>query len=177
MYVLILAIDHGIQLIPSESDTPKSRAEKAKLESLVRAAIGVRGVQAICEEASPQWLTIAQRIAYENRPRIPWRNIVMTAQERLEAGVYDALLGRPFHWIPVDERDEERVAIEHRIPEDEIREQFFVDCIVEIAGACGANDILVLCGDMHADALKARLEAHGRPADVDHSLIHERRWE
>ncbi|MFZ0821820.1 MAG: hypothetical protein WAM91_17285 [Candidatus Acidiferrales bacterium] len=177
MNVFILAIDHGVQLAPGESDTPGSRAEKAKLESLVRGAISVRGVQAICEEANTQRLTIAQGIAYENRPRIPWRNIVMTAQERLEAGVYDALLGRPFHWILVDERDEERVAIEHRILEDEIREQFFVDCIVETAGACGAKDVLVLCGDMHADALKARLEAHGHRADVDHTLIPEKRWE
>ncbi len=123
MKFLILAIDHGWQLVPYGLETPESTAAKTLFEKVLTQIITGRGVDLICEECDPCRLSIAQKIAYEHNPRIPWKNISMSAQERLEAGIWGALLHRPAHTI--EETPGFYRTVEHRIPEDEVREEFF----------------------------------------------------
>jgi hypothetical protein len=66
------------------------------------------------------------------------------------------------------------VEIEHRIPEDDIREDFFVT--KSLRGAGESENILILRGDMHVQALKDKLELLGHRVDKDESLILDKRW-
>ena len=96
MRFFILAIDHGWQYMPYDLETPEIAAAKTRLETVLTQEIADRGVDLICEESDPCRLSIAQKIAYRHSPRIPWKNITMSAQERLEAGIWESLLHRPY---------------------------------------------------------------------------------
>jgi hypothetical protein len=84
MKSLFIAIDHSWQIAPYSRETPERTTEKARFADLLNQAIADRRVDLICEESDPCHLSIAQKIAYEHNPRIPWKNINMSAQERLE---------------------------------------------------------------------------------------------
>jgi hypothetical protein len=65
--------------------------------------------------------------------------------------------------------------IESRIPEDEIREDFFIDETLKHAG--GAQSILMLLGDMHVDAVAEKLRKMGHRVSTNHDLFPIRTWE
>ena len=66
------------------------------------------------------------------------------------------------------------VQIEHRVPEDDIREDCFVKKI--LSNACEAPSIVIICGDLHVQALKRKLEAHGHKVETDEILVTDKRW-
>jgi hypothetical protein len=176
MKLIIIAIDHGWQMVRHGLPPNQWPAEETQLQAVVTDTINSRGVDLICEESDPCRLSIAQKLAFEHTPRIPWKNVTMTAQERIEAGIYEALLNRPSHAIemppPVCWR-----AVEHRIPEDATREQFFSKEIVQAVDANGSKSGLVLCGDMHVDFLKQLLDQAGYKTQIDRSLIPQKFWQ
>jgi hypothetical protein len=147
------------------------RERKGRLESLLRREISARRVQFIAEDAHPLYRTIAQQLGNVYNPQIPWKNIYMNDDERKMAGIYDALRNRPIH---CEQRGDDWVEIEHRIPEDDTRENFFV--AESLRGAGQSESILILCGDMHVRALKNKLELQGHRVDKDESLIPDKRW-
>jgi hypothetical protein len=147
------------------------RDRKARLESLLRREIPARNVQFIAEEAHPRSRIIAQQLGNAYNPQIPWKNIDMSDDERKKERIYDALKKRPAH---CEQRGNEFVEIEHRIPEDDIRENFFVAETLEGAGV--SESVLILCGDMHVQALKHKLEAHGHTVEIDERLATDKRW-
>jgi hypothetical protein len=65
--------------------------------------------------------------------------------------------------------------IESRIPEDRIREDFFID--QTLGGAGDAQSILMLLGDMHVDAAGEKLRQMGHGVSTHHDLFPVRRWE
>jgi hypothetical protein len=132
-------------------------------------------VDLICEESDPCRLSIVQKTAYEHNPRIPWKNINKSAQERLEAGIWEALLHRPSHTI--EETPGHYRTVDHRVPEDNTREQFFGKEAIQAANATGARSILILCGDMHAEFLKQILEASQHQVETKHDLIPQKYWQ
>jgi hypothetical protein len=150
MRFIVLAIDHGWQRA-SVCDEDGLRPAREQLSARINQIIEQHAIDLISEECDPRFLSIAQKIANEREPRIPWLNIYMSAQERLEAGIYDALLHRPRH--NVQQENGMYQAIDHRIAEDEIREQFFATETTLAARNLNANSCLILCGDMHAEAL------------------------
>jgi hypothetical protein len=93
MNVLIISINHGQQTVPLKDEVliPELAEKKEQLRALVREMIPSRCVDLICEESDPCRLSIAQEEAFKRDPRIPWKNINMTSQERLEAGIWEAL--------------------------------------------------------------------------------------
>lgn len=129
----------------------------------------------ICEESDPCRLSIAQKIAYEHNPRIPCKNIIMSAQERLEAGIWEALLHRPGRTI--EEAEGFYRTVDHRIAEDSIREQYFAKEVLEAVNSTNAKSVLILCGDMHVDFLKEILEARGKQVETNRELIAKKYWE
>jgi hypothetical protein len=173
MNCLILAIDHNWQYVPHNVETPEMQQLKATLTE----AIANRNVDLICEECDPCRLAIAQKMAYEHQPRIAWRNINMSAQERLEAGIWEALLHRPCHTIEDPPDSGYLIEIDHRIPEDALREQFFADESMGAAEAAGAQSILIPCGDMHVESLREILEARHIQVETNHDLIPEKHWQ
>ncbi len=175
MKFLILAIDHGWQLVPHGLETPESTAAKTRFEKVLTQTITERGANLICEECDPCRLSIAQKIAYEHNPRIPWKNISISAQERLEAGIWEALLHRPAHTI--EETPGYYRTVDHRIPEDDVREEFFAKEVIRAANAAGAKSILILCGDMHTDFLKKVLETSKYDVESNHDLIPQKYWQ
>ena len=52
--------------------------------------------------------------------------------------------------------------------------RFFV--AESLRGASESESILILCGDMHVQALKNKLEVRGHRVDKDESLILDKRW-
>jgi hypothetical protein len=173
MKILILSIHHNQQLVPLKDhlDYAAIRERTEKLRALVKGLVDKGGIDLICEESDPCYVSIAQEEAFLHKPRIPWKNINMTSQERLEAGIWEALLYRP-----QDIDNERGVRIDHRIPEDDTREHFFKDEIIRTAIETKAKAILVLCGDAHTEALSAKLKADGHDVDTNHDLIAEKNW-
>ncbi|GEM_PF-2483405 len=178
MRFLVLSIDHNWQLapIPQITVTPKMAENTTRLEAVLRRVIADRGVDLICEESNPCYASVAQMLAYQYSPRIPWRNIVMTAQERLEAGIYEASLDRPFDEVEIPPDSGNVQTIHHRIPSDDVRERFFANQSVQGGSEMGVKSILVICGDMHADFVKHILEESQFEAEVNHELISRKDW-
>ena len=137
-------------------------AQKDRLEALLLSEIPNRKVQFIAEESKIGKTTIASALAIASNPSIPWRNISMTEAERDAAGITEALKNRPGH---PDYETMERW-IESRIPEDEIREGFFID--QTLRGAGDAQSILMLVGDMHVDAVSEKLRQMGHSVSTNH---------
>jgi len=175
MKFFIVAVDHGWQLVPHGVETPESEAAKTRFRDLLVQTINARGVDLICEESDPCRLSIAQEIAYEHNPRIAWKNIIMSAEERLEAGIWEALLHRPAHTI--EEAEWFYRTVDHRIAEDSIREEFFAKTVLETVNKTNAKSILILCGDMHMDFLKDILEGRGKQVETNRELIAKKYWE
>jgi hypothetical protein len=171
MDILIISIDHFVQCVKTGLEAIPLQERKDRLESLLRREISARKVQFIAEEAHPLYVTIAQRLGNEHDPQMPPKNIYMNDDERRGAEIYDALKNRPTH---AEQRGDEWVEIEHRIPEDDIRKDFFVTETLKAAG--NAKSIIILCGDMHVDAVKEKLERYGHRVEKDESLITDKRW-
>ena len=171
MDTLIISIDHFLQRVKTGNENIPLKERKDRLEFLLKKEIAARNVQFIAKEAHPQYPTIAQQLGNAHSPQIPWKNIFMTDDERRQAQIYDALKNRPTHY---EQRGDETVEIEHRIPEDDIREDFFV--AETLQGAGESESILILCGDMHVQALKEKLETYEHVVDTDESLITDKRW-
>jgi len=171
MDILIVAIDHELQLTREMEDSPQLASKKDKLIAILKNEIRERGIQFISEEADPKRKTIANTLAQEAEPPIPWKNIMMTDEERSAAGIKEALDSRPGH------PDHETMAfwIEVRIPEDLVRENFFIEQTVEVA--TGSESILMLLGDAHVDAVAEKLTKMGHRVETNHDLIPVRRWE
>ena len=89
----------------------------------------------------------------------------------MRRGITEALKNRPGH---PDYETMERW-IESRIPEDEIREGFFID--QTLRGPGDAQSILMLVGDMHVDAVSKKLRQMGHSVSTNHALFPVRRWE
>ncbi|MGB8581550.1 MAG: hypothetical protein WCD47_12065 [Candidatus Sulfotelmatobacter sp.] len=167
----IVAIDHGLQLVRNANDSSKTTAQKAHLETLLRVGIPQRKVRFIAEESKQGEVTIASALANSADPKIPWTNISMTDAEREAAGITEALKHRPGH----PDHDTMQTWIESRIPEDDIREDFFIARTVQHAG--DAQSILMLLGDMHVDAVGEKLREMGHRVSTNHDLFPVRRWE
>jgi hypothetical protein len=167
----IVAIDHELQLQKDASDAPNRRVQKDRLEALLLAEIPKRKVRFIAEESKIGKITIAFVLASASDPQIPWKNISMTDTERDAAGITEALKSRPGH---PDYETMERW-IESRIPEDEIREDFFIEQTLRSAG--DAKSILMLLGDMHVDAVGEKLKKMGHRVSANHGLFPVKRWE
>jgi hypothetical protein len=176
MRFLILAIDHSWQCVPRSAHRPIAPAQ-TEFEKVLDRTITDRAVDLICEESDPSRLAIAQQRAYEHNPRIPWKNINMSAQERLEAGIWEALFHRPSREIEEPAGSGYLRRVDRRIPEDAIREQFFVTECLRAAEATGARSVLILCGDMHADFLREILTAIQPQTEVNRDLIPRKYWE
>jgi hypothetical protein len=170
MNVLIVSIDHYLQLLEADTDSETLRASKLDLRELLRFRLSKGNVAMIFEESAPAKSTIAAQLASQNQPAIPWRNIIMTEGERRAAGIFEALRNRPGHpnW------DDMEYWIEHRIPEDEIRENFFAD---QISKASYPGDVLVLLGDMHVRPVADRLRAMGHDVELRPELVPVKRWQ
>jgi hypothetical protein len=167
----IVAIDHGLQLQQAASDSSKTKAQKDQLEALLKAEIPRRQVRFIGEESRQGEVTIASALADAADPTIPWRNIDMTDADRDAAGIMEALKHRPGH----PDQDTMQIWIESRIPEDNIRETFFIDQTMKHAAE--AQSILMLLGDMHVDAVADKLRRMGHRVSTNHDLFPVRRWE
>jgi hypothetical protein len=175
MRFYILGINHCWQLVPHGSETPDSAAATDKFTAFLTAAIEAENVDLVCEESDPCQLSIAQQMTYFHQPRIPWRNINMSSQERLDAEIWEALAHPPTH--DIEESPDYFVTIRHRMEEDNIREQFFASESIQAALTAGAKSVLILCGDMHVDYLRTILIAYGHAATAHHDLIPKRYWQ
>jgi hypothetical protein len=157
MKILIIGIYHDQQPIKNGAELAPLRAAKDALEEKLKNEIEARNVGFIGEESKHGIETIGKRLADEHNPKILWANIDMLDEEEKEAGIFDALQHRPFE----TDYDESGALCRKylRIPEDEIRERFFVEKTKK--NAEDAESILVICGHEHVGPLKEKLEGEG----------------
>jgi hypothetical protein len=169
MYFWLVGIDHELQLARADNDSQKRRALKEQLDAMLRAGVPEREIGFIAEESREGMLTLAKELAI--CPKIPWTNIWMTDAEREAAGIAEALKNRP------GQPDHETMSywIERRIPEDHIREEYFIRRVLDEAN--GSQSILMLLGDLHVDAVCEKLRRRGHTVDVNHELFPVKRWE
>jgi hypothetical protein len=173
MKVLILAITHDYQrvLVGSEPELPELAQKTEVFRNFVKRNIAAFKPDLLCEETDPRALSIAQWEAFYHTPSIAWRNINMSPQERLEAGIWQAYIDRPF-----SADFQNSTVIYHRIPEDGIREEFFKSEILKAASEIGAQSVLVMCGAMHAEPLKLKLEGQGREVEINDEFTPLKNW-
>lgn len=173
MEILILAITHDHQrvLVGSEPQIADLARKTGIFRDLVKRMVASFQPELLCEETNPAYLSVAQWEAFHNTPRIHWRNINMSPQERLEAGIWQAYLERPF-----DFDIDSATATYHRISEDDIRETFFKTEISKAAGEVGAQRVLVMCGAMHAESLQRKLQADGHSVTINDEFIVTKNW-
>jgi hypothetical protein len=169
MKIIVLSITHPLQLLEDPADTEDLQTSKAQLRAILEAQFAKKSVGAIFEECSFTKESIAAELARAHDPEVPWHNICMTETERKAAGIYDALRNRPSR--PDDNME---YTIEERIPEDEIREEYFVEQILTEEHVEG--DVLVLVGDMHAEPVANRLRARRHNVEVRGELVPIKRW-
>jgi hypothetical protein len=171
MNLWIVGIDHELQLRKAETDSVELRGQKERLEFILKEGILTRQIDFISEESKLGKPTIALELANANIPRIPWVNIIMTDAEREAAGIADALKKpRPGH----PDYDTMTTWIECRIPEDEVREDFFIH--QTLTEAQGADSVLMLVGDLHVDAIGEKLRQMDCSVATNHELFPVRRW-
>jgi len=175
MKIAIVSVDHNKQHTqPKDSiELPGDDEEMEPLRKLIRELIANRRIDLICEESDPTVLSIAQEEAFFGNPRIRWKNIMMTAQQRIEAGIWCAILGCN---RPTEKDADTGATIYLRVPEDHIRENFFRDEIIESTQELFAESVLVLCGDAHTESLKTKLEAAGFNVETNHDLVEVKDW-
>jgi hypothetical protein len=171
MTILIISIAHYIQLTESQYDSINRRASKVALRALLTAHLAQHEVSAIFEESLPTDTTIARQLASQANPHIPWTCIIMSEAERKAAGIFHALNNRPTRFHPTNPNEE----IEKRIPEDDVREDFFINEILMAQEVGG--EVVVLLGDMHVIPVAEKLRAMGHTVTARHELVPEKRWE
>lgn len=163
MKVLIIGIFHNEQPNESNADSTKLRLAKNALKNLLRKAIETRQVGFIGEESKHGVETIAKRLADQHNPRIRWADIDMSAEEEQIAGIPDASVRNAKRRC----LDEETMTwTEHRIPEDETRECYFVEKVKKEAKH--VESVLVICGQGHVGPLKEKFERMGVEVEVCH---------
>lgn len=168
MVVCIVSIDHYLQYVEADTDSEALRALKGNLRAILAERLGTGAVSAIFEESSSDKSSIAQELAETNG--IPWHNICMTKEERVAAGIYDALQNRPGS----PDSDDMSCWIESRIPEDTVREAYFVRRIE--AEASPTQTALVLLGDMHVQRVADALTEQQYQVEIVQDLVPKKRW-
>jgi hypothetical protein len=164
MHILVLGngSGHDTQSVQSADDTAANKALKAEFEALLKRRIAERGVQFIGEEAKFGVRTIAQFLG----PRR--ENIDMCVAEREARGIAEEQKGRTYEprylgedaCTQLTEDGYQRgvgngwVLITHRLPSDEIREQYMFDRVMQEVG--DAESVLVVCGIAHSRQLAER---------------------
>lgn len=168
MIVCIVSIDHDLQYVEADNDGEALRALKVRLRATLEERLGTGMVGAIFEESSPSKPSIAQELAAASG--ISWHNICMTKEERVAAGIHDALQNRPGS----PDWDDMTCWIESRIPEDTVREAYFVR---RIETEARPNQItLVLLGDMHVQKVADALTEQEHQVEIVQALIPKKRW-
>lgn len=166
MTACIISIDHYLQYVEEDTDSQALSEERLRailVEMLSKGTVGV-----ILEESSPNKRSIAQELA--EGKGIPWLNIYMTTEERVAAGIYDALRNRPGS----PDWEDMSFWIKYRIPEDTVREAYFVQRIE--AAAMPNQTMLILLGDMHVQEVANALSDQGHQVEIVKELIPKKRW-
>jgi hypothetical protein len=172
LHVFIIALAHNIQYPITQNDSDNLRDTKIRYLSLVTQIVNKNQVQRVFEESAQGRETIAAIVASRNVPSIKWVNIDMTTEQRLAAGIYQALKRRPGG---PDLPANPGVWIDYRIPEDDVREKYFIDRITSECQTC--QSALLVVGDMHAEAIAETLRGLGHTADCNRELIRTKQWQ
>ncbi|MGD0569946.1 MAG: hypothetical protein ABSA78_16215 [Candidatus Sulfotelmatobacter sp.] len=177
MHVLIIAngSGHDTQSVQYADDSAAGKDLKAEFETLLKRRIAERGVQFIGEEAKSGVQTIAQFLG----PRR--ENIDMCVAEREARGIAEEQRGRTTEprylgedacsGLTEDGYQKEVgngwVLVTHRLPSDEVREQYMFDRVMQEVG--DADSVLVVCGISHSRQLaeKFRHEA-GNVVEIEY---------
>jgi len=167
MTVCIISIDHYFQYVEAETDPQVLRALKERLRGVLEQVLSTSTIGIVFEEPSPNKASIAQELA--QKAAIPWLNTCTTTDERIAAGIFDALRNRPGS----PDWDDMSFLIEFRIPEDEIREAYFVQ---RIEGATEPRQkTLVLLGDMHVREFANARSNRGHRVEIVQKLVPKKR--
>jgi hypothetical protein len=155
MKITLLGLNHDLQWKDPTGD----------LRRIVSELLSGSQIDLIAEEASGLPTTIAQRLACKLDK--PWVEIDMSAADRKLARIYKRLTERPTSPIGVPSIGRR----EDYLPrEDGIRETEWVTRILHQ----NVDAALCLCGLLHADPFKQKLENRG--CSVEHINLTEEAW-
>jgi hypothetical protein len=161
---------HDAQSVPSFDDDTAGKALKTEFGALLKHRIEERGVQFIGEEAKFGIRTIAQLLG----PRR--ENIDMPVEERGARGIAEdqrrrthepRYLGEDARTQLIEDCYQKEVGDgwvlrTHRVPSDEIREQYMFDRVMQEAK--DAERVLIICGILHSRQLAERFRQ--KPGNV-----------
>lgn len=151
--IYILGLDHEIQTFCSK------RTQEDKFKNLLETLVRKHSIQFIGEEYPLDKCTIAKCLA--KLLNIPWEQIDMSEEMDEALGIAEEQKNRPrrFDDIELVPYPEERVL------SDGIREEYMVWRTLTKAG--DVQNILVLCGSLHAEELDNKFRKHDCNVMVD----------
>lgn len=175
MYVIILGGDHELQ---HEGGCRTHPDMVGKYRELLVSLVERHGVQFICEEAQPEWNTFGKQVARQLNLR-PWKTIDMPPEERTRAGIDKEQCSRESelregvvatHFdakgsLYLDYRDGLQHEFTLRVPSDAVKEKYFYEHAIEEAG--DAENILIVCGQLHFEELANRFRDVGHTVTTD----------
>lgn len=143
MNIVVVGTDHDSQI-----DDPG-------LETLTLRLLEAHGIALIAEENRLFRNTVGKRLA--DSRGLPWIQIDMSTEERLEAGIYHKLANR-MQIRGYDADGNPIMAIRYAENEDGIREEWWLN---KIEGAIKSGTVLVICGCLHCGPLSVKAENRG----------------
>jgi len=141
--LVVLGIDHNDQ-----SSDPE-------LKSTISGLIESSAARMIAEENRFRLHTIGYEVAESSG--IPWVQIDMSTEQRIEAGIYDKLSNR-MQIRGYESNGQPIQAIRYAPVEDGIREEFWLDRIEEF---WNGGRVLVICGCLHCVPFSDRAARRG----------------
>lgn len=157
MHILILGINHQIQqrqLFGWSSNGKVQEFEQDQKEhfgQMLHEQIQKHRIEFVGEETNRAQESIAQEVCRKQNCR--YANIEMTTEERARCKILPGYNENP------------TVSESEKIRGNREREAYMGDQILTEGHEC--NCVLVICGDMHSDALAARFRDAGHSTEID----------
>lgn len=152
--IYVLGIDHEIQTFCGK----RTQEEKDKFKNLLEMLVREHSIQFVGEECNPDKCTIAKCLASSSN--IQWQPIEMSREAREALGIAEEQRNhrQTFDDITCIPSPQKRVL------SDGIREEYMVWRTLTKAG--DVQNILVLCGSLHAEELYNKFKKHSRNVTV-----------
>jgi len=172
MKILIIGVGHGFQEPKTSSDLCPVAIRKDLLKRLVTERINERRIKFVGEETkftddvgTESVETIARQIAV-SQGGLSWKNIHISKAAENALGITEEQDSRGR--ISQEMLDGVPAYKERRLPSDAVREEYMVWRATTEARKVDAENILILCGNLHAEEMAKRLRRDGHQVETDY---------
>lgn len=172
MKILIIGVGHGFQQPKTGTDQCPVATRKDLLKRLIMKRVNERGIKFVGEEigftdevGAESVETIAQQVAV-SQAGVSWKNIHISKAAEKALGITEEQESRESKSLEM--LDGVPAYKERRLPSDAIREEYMVWRATAGARKVDAENILILCGSLHAEEMAKRFRRDGHQVETDY---------